>query len=135
MILDGLSLTIGYLRSKLTDADVRPEIPADPTKPTVKVLQLDAEDRTEGTDHLIAFRLQFDCYAKSLGPSPGLAEASLLTRKVRAALLEMPKASLTGARVTAVTFGVCPQLPDDAWEPPRQRFSLEATVYAHVLPA
>jgi len=135
MIADGLAITIGYLRTHaaLTDlnADVRTELPADFNRPTVKVLQLNADDRSESTDHLIAYHLQFDCYAQSKGPTPGTGQASLLVRTVRAALKEMPRADLDVV-VKNVTFGVCPQLPDDAWDPPRQRFSLEAWIYAHV---
>lgn len=133
MIPDALALTIGYLSKHPAvvafHADIRTELNGDFSRPTVKVTQLDAEDRAEHLEYLTAFLIQLDCYSATLGPA-GTGQASLLNRTVRAAMFEMP--GIHGDTVVkAVRFGVNPQIPDPAWDPPRQRWTLEAWVYTH----
>lgn len=127
-------LVIGaYLRShpdiQALGARVVATTPDDTSEPWVKVMQLNAPAVGDSrTDHLIAWMGQFDCYA---GKTGGQAEASELTRIVRAALAAMPESSVDGAVVTGVRFVSCPRLPDESFEPARERYPLTATIYLH----
>ena len=77
-------------------------------------------------DVLNAYHLQFDCYAGTPGPE-GQGEASAIYRAVRAALTAMPE---DVASVNAVRFVNALRLPDDALKPARQRYILDARIWA-----
>lgn len=97
----------------------------------IRVTQLD--DRAVGdsrSDHLIEFMLQLDIYA---GRNGGQPEASLLNRTVREALKEMP-GEHDDAVVTGVRFVSAPRIPDDQFEPARERYARTIIVWAHPAP-
>lgn len=97
----------------------------------IKVTQLDERSVAgERADHFNAHYLQLDCYASENGPA-GQVEALGIYRSARNALRSMPDETFTDAVVTAVTFGTCPRVPDDAFEPPRQRYVLNINLYGH----
>lgn len=105
--------------------------PSSTSEPWVRVTQLDAANEpTSRPEHLIDYLIQFDCYAGSDGGQP---EANLLTRTVRAALHDMPDADHDDAVVTDVRFTSMARIPDVEFEPARERFVLDATVYMHAV--
>lgn len=133
MIPDAEEVIGKYLRThaavKALGARVVPETPGDRSKPWAKVTQIDA--RAAGgsrTDHLIGWVGQLDCYAGAKG---GQDEASLLTRTVREALRIAHLAEHDGAVITGVEFGSCPRIPDEDFEPVRERYALGVTVWMH----
>jgi hypothetical protein len=103
--------------------------PSSQTDPWVMVTQLAAAQEVASiTDHLIAFMLQFDCYAGATGGQP---EANLLARTVRAALQDIATASHDDAVVTGCRLIGHARIPDTDFEPQRERFALTAEVYIH----
>ena len=132
MIPDAESFVGSYLRDHASlvalGARVSTELPRSFTLPWVKVLQLD--DPAVGgsrTDHLIEYMLQLDCYAGSEG---GSVEASLVSRTVRDALREMPGVH-DDVVVTGVEFISAPRIPDESFEPARERYARTVTLWAH----
>lgn len=111
---------------------VRVQTPSDTSEPWVRYAQLDARRQyPQRTEHLIAFLLQFDCYA---GQDGGWPEASLIGRTVRALLFEeLPEATdlLDGIVVTSVDILSDADLPDVDFKPSRERRSLTVQVHAH----
>lgn len=77
-------------------------------------------------DVLNAHHVQFDCYAGTPGKE-GQGEAVALYETVRAALIDFPD---TVTAVTAVRFVNALRMPDESLKPPRQRFILDARIYA-----
>lgn len=136
MIPDAEGFVGTYLREHpdivALDARVSTELPRSFTKPWVKVTQLD-DNAVNGsrTDWLIEYLLQFDCYAASEGGSVG---ASIVSRTVRAALRDMPLTTLDDAVVTGVEFISAPRVPDDSFEPARERYVRSVTIWAHPKP-
>lgn len=132
MIPDVEALVTSHLKAQSSisalGARIVGETPGDTSEPWVRVTQFDAPAvGASRTDHLIEWFGQFDCYAGS----GGQGEASALTRTVREALRLMPDASHEGGVVTGVRFVSCPRLPDQDFEPARQRFSLSAVIWVH----
>ena len=121
-----------YLGSLDLDAAVVVgETPKNIKQAWVKITQLD--DRAVGVidaDHFHNHHVQLDCYASQDG-SAGQGEAQALYAEVRAALVAMPAAEHDEATVTAVRFGACPRVPDSAFNPARQRYVIDAHIYAH----
>ena len=111
------------------DARVASQLPATFTRPWVKATQLNARNHPSSpAEHLITYSMQFDCYAGSTG---GQAEANLLSRTVRAVLHALPQATVSGAVVSRVTFTTHMRLPDDSFEPARERYVIDAEVTLH----
>ena len=114
------------------DARVAGLLPTSFTKPWVKITQLDATNVTGGwPEHLIEFYVQFDCYAGST-PENAQAQASLLGRTIRAVLHDLTEQDIAGVVVTQVAFTGDARIPDEAFEPARERVVLDAEVRMHV---
>lgn len=112
-------------------ARVAGQIPKSFTQPWVKVTQLDALNVTGGRpEHLISFLLQFDCYAGSAADN-AQEQASLLGRTIRAVLHDLADQSIDGVVVTEVTFTSDARIPDEAFEPARERVVLDADLRMH----
>lgn len=113
------------------DARVAGQIPRTFTKPWVRVTQLDATNVSDSDDieHLMSYLIQLDCYAGS-DPQIGQAEASALARAVRGVLFSC-KDSVVDAVISTVTFRNHARIPDLSFDPPRERFVLDAEVFAH----
>jgi hypothetical protein len=113
-------------------ARVAGQIPKSFTKPWVKVTQLDALNVTGGQpEHLISFLIQFDCYAGSEANN-AQAQASLLGRTIRAVLHDLTEQDIDGVVITSVGFTSDARIPDEAFEPARERVVLDADVRMHV---
>jgi hypothetical protein len=137
VIPDGEKITGAYLREHADivalAARVVGKTPDDPdSTPWVRLTQLDASAQPNSrADHLTAFLFQIDCYARQRpsGGSPQ-AEAHLLGRTVRAALVAMP-----GQRGDAVVTGVRmlghARRPDTDFEPARERVILTVQAWMH----
>lgn len=129
-MIDAELVTVTYLDGIL-DAAVVPETPDDTSEPWVKVIQIDsAQISGMDADTFNVYFLQLDCYPSGDGVEHQ-EEASDLARETRAALVAMPDATHTDAVVTAVRFGGSRRMPDEEFEPPRQRYIISANVYAH----
>lgn len=97
--------------------------------PWIKVVQIGDAVFSEST-HLVHAFLQFDCYGgKDIDTAQG--EASLVSRTLRAALNDMPEATHSAAVVTGVVFTGRRRVPDPDFQPARERFILDATIYCH----
>lgn len=138
MIPDMEQIVSTYLRADAAVAAivgdrVGAEPPSDTDEPWVRVTQI-ADPAVDGSvpDHLIAYMVQFDCYAGNRRVG-GHKEASQLTRTVRSALVEMNLATHTGAVVSGVAVQGAARVPDTEFEPARQRFPLTVTIYAHAV--
>jgi hypothetical protein len=95
----------------------------------VQVTQLGAAQEVASVrDHLIAFMVQFDCYAGADGGQP---EANLLGRTIRAALQDIWLTSHPDAVVSACRLIGHARIPDTDLEPSRERVVLTAEVYMH----
>lgn len=132
MIPAGAQIVGDYLRSHGAVAAITGEVvsktPDTTSQPWVRIHQLDAANaRNLPVDHLITFFLQLDCYA---GADNDIDEAELLARTVRAALDDMPNFS-HAAVVSSVKFTGMPRLPDEDFEPARERYVLDAMVVMH----
>lgn len=128
MIVDAERLISDHLR-ETTDHRIVGRTPKDRAEPWVRVTQINApSDPTSQVDHLVAFYLQFDCYAGAEGGQP---EASLLAREIREALNEAPITDFDGAVVSSVKINGASRIPDDAIEPARERFILTSTIHMH----
>lgn len=135
-LLNAEAIVGSYLRDhadvKALGARVVGEPPGDGERDTlwVQIVQQDASNRTRinRVEHLVAYWLQLDCYA---GASGGQAEARSLMATVRAALVTLPSATLEDAVVTDVEILSNPRIPDRDMEPARQRYIIDAEVYAH----
>ena len=114
------------------DARVAGQIPKSFTKPWVKVTQLDATNVTGGQpEHLIEYYLQFDCYAGGTADN-AQEQASLIGRTIRAVLHDLTEQDIDGVVVTHVAFTSDARIPDEAFEPARERVVLDADVRMHV---
>lgn len=128
----------GYLSGQ---ADVAPMVagiygktPKSTDGAWVRVTQLD--DRTVGgsrSERLHEFYVQFDCYASKAGRNGSQqAEAVLLGRTIRAALVDMPNRSGLGMTVTGVDIRSHSRTPDATVdEPARERVIITALIWAH----
>jgi hypothetical protein len=121
-----------YLNTQGLGVKVAGENPKDTEQAWVKITQLD--DRAVGVpdaDYFHNHHVQLDCYA-SVNGTAGQDEARELYLATRAALVAMKDVDLDDAVVTAVRFGACPRVPDEAFNPARQRYVIDAHIYAHV---
>lgn len=137
MIPDAEKLVSNYLRNHFDVAALAARVvgktPATTTTAWVRVTQLAANaDLDSRADHLVNFMVQLDCYAGSTGGQP---EANLLARTVREALHEMPDETFVDAVVSSARFVGMLRLPDQDFEPARERVVLTAQVYAHAVVA
>lgn len=142
VIPDCEALAGGWLREHpdiaAMGARVAGSTPRSMTAPWVRVTQLVATDSaSSGIEHLIDYTLQLECYAGEAAQSAftGQAEASLLSRRVRAVLKGMEGVQADGVVVTRVAFSGDARLPDTALEPARERYVLTAEVMLHAVPA
>lgn len=114
------------------DARVAGKLPASFTKPWVKITQLDATNVTGGQpEHLISYYLQFDCYAGSAADN-AQEQASQLGRTIRAVLHDLTEQDIDGVVVAHVAFTGDARIPDEAFEPARERVVLDADLRIHV---
>lgn len=130
LIPNGEKVVADYLRTHSAVAPlctrVTSKAPDNRDTAWIRYHQLNATKEPKSRpEWLITFLLQLDCYAGKTGGQP---EASLLARTVRAALLDMPTATLADAVVSRVAIVSMPRLPDTAMEPARERFVITANV-------
>ena len=122
-----------YLREHPDVAEITNRVVSNPpsgrSTPWIRVRRLDAPNATNAqVEHLVAFLMQFDCYA---GAENGAPEADRLGRTVRAALVDMP-GTHGDAVVTGTSIVGDIDLPDaDGFEPARDRVILTARIWAH----
>jgi len=140
-ILDMAAITCEYLRDYSGVAALvgervatRSPAPDDLDEPWVRVTPLDPENvtGTSRVEWLVSYYLQIDCYAGA--ENRFHEEAFDLARTVRAALVDMPGAFLEEAVVTDIGFASMPPRPDTDLTPARERFILDAEIYAHPKP-
>jgi hypothetical protein len=128
-IPNGEAVVTAYLKEK-TGERIVGKAPSDRSTPWVRVTLINApSDAKSPVDHLIAFLIQFDCYAGK-EEEGAQAEASALVRSVRAALDEMAGVR-SGVTVTGVRFVSMPRVPDTLIEPARERYILTANIFMH----
>lgn len=84
--------------------------------------------QTSEADHLVPFLVQLDCYAGADGGQP---EAVTLGLEVRDALRQIGSYAHTGATVSGASVVNDARIPDDDFEPARERVILTANVWAH----
>lgn len=138
MIPDAEAILSRYIREHpavtALEASIVPRNPTKTDKPWVRVTQHDAKAVGRSrTDHLIEWFGTFDCYAGQGDTEEATPQetASVLTRTVRAALLELHDTDPIGASVTGVEIISCPRLPDPAFEPAMEHFALTVNVWMH----
>lgn len=131
MIPDLERIASGWLRDGLDDVRVVGKPPSEVATPWVQVVQVDApQEPGSRADHLVPFLMQFDCYAGADGGQP---EANALGRLVRARLIALP-GMRDGAVVTGVRIVGDTRVPDDTFEPSRERRVITTTIWAHAAP-
>lgn len=136
LLPDAEQIVGDYLRAHADIAALGPRIvgttPSSTDGPWVRITQLDAANEPGSrVEHLIGYPIQLDCYA---GRDGGQEEASILVRTVRAVLHAMPDHAHDEAVVSRVTFTSCPRIPDQDFEPVRERYALTALVRMHAKP-
>lgn len=109
------------------DARFSTETPKSFTRPWVRVYQLDAI-AIAPNDAVNNYFMQLDCYAGSSDNST--LAAGELARAVRRALHPLTEMASEGV-VNLVLFTGHRRSPDDALDPPRQRFILDVEITAH----
>jgi len=135
-ILDLEKITGDYLRNDpdvtALGARVSGEIPKTFKNPWVRITQVDALNATGTPDveHLVSYLLQYDAWAGEETDNQQ-AQASTLGRTVRAALVGMQGQTLQGAVVTGVEVRNDARVPDQDFDPPRQRRVLTVEIWAH----
>lgn len=139
MIPDGEKLIGNYLREdarvEAAGARVVGKPPDDKTQPWIMLTQMNAQADPNTPDYLVTYHLQLDCYAGETGGQP---EAKSLSRAAREALAELDGANQTlsdaiggTAVVSRVGFTGMIRLPDDGFEPARERVILDSRVTLH----
>jgi hypothetical protein len=139
LIPDGEQIVGDYLREhpsvSALGARVAGRTPSAMSNPWVRVTKLDAPKTASSTpERLIHFLFQLDCYAgdEAMRAHSGHAEASLLGRTVRAALVAMPDLTFDDVVVTDAQIVGDARIPDpDTGEGARERIVLTATVRMH----
>jgi hypothetical protein len=127
-VIDIEAIVTAYLKPEVSDlADVTGNTPENIDQAWVRVRHIGTSAAgNRDVDAFNSYHLQFDCYAGTPGPE-GQGEASAIYRAVRAALTVMPE---DVGEVTAVRFVNALRLPDDSLKPSRQRYILDARVFA-----
>ena len=134
MLPDIEILVVAHLRNTQSVIDLTTRIgtrtPSSLAGQFVKVTVLD-DQQTPGSKalHLVDCLVQIDCYGSSNRDSAH-AEASLLARTVREAVIAMPSASHTGAVVSSARAS-SRRLPDTDLEPARERYIVTGTLSLH----
>lgn len=121
------ALIVAYL----ADFNVVPATPRQTDTGWVRLTLLDAR-QTDTPDHLVDFYVQLDCYEGDNDP-PSSVEAFTLAKQVRAELVEMQLVTHAGAVVSGVEINGMSRLPDEDFEPARERYILTADVWAHAV--
>jgi hypothetical protein len=117
-------------------ARVGAEVPSSSVNPWVRITQLDAADYTDASlEYFIEYLVQVDSFAGKTATDAkrGQEEAHDVSKAVRAAMKHLEQLDLGPATpvVSCVRFRQHARLPDTSFEPPRQRYMLEAFIYAH----
>jgi hypothetical protein len=116
------------------DARVAGQIPRSFTRPWIRLTVLDATDKAAvfgvGVEHLISFMLQVDVWAGST-PEHAQAEAGGLARTARAVLCDMRGQTVDGVVIADVRVMSHARIPDEAFDPWRERHILTAEIHAH----
>lgn len=133
LIPDAEKIVGGFLRAhadiQALAAKVVGRTPGDTGASWVRITQLDGREVGNSTvEHLISFLLQFDCYADHDNDQ---GDAVVLGRSVRAALNAMANTEQGGAVITRVEFVGHTRLPDQDFEPARERIVLTADIDMH----
>lgn len=115
-----------YLRDTF-DLRVVGKTPKDTDESWIRLTQLGGGQTSEA-DHLVPFLVQLDCYAGTDGGQP---EAILLARTAREALRDIHLASHSDGTVTGSIVVDQARIPDDDFEPARERVAITANVWAH----
>lgn len=104
--------------------------PPDVAGQFVKVTLIDDEQAPNVPAlHLVSALVQIDCYGSSNRDSAH-AEASLLARTIREAIVAMPAATHTGCVVTAARAN-SRRLPDTSLDPARERYVITCDLTLH----
>lgn len=117
-------------------ANVAGRIPADFSKPFVRVTRLDAQKEARSrVNYLMSYLMDFDCYASSTAVKEDRqqAEASLLGRTVRAVLESMQERVIGGVSFTCAHFAIDARLPDMDFSPARERVKLSVEIYGRAV--
>ena len=127
-MIDIEAIVTAYLKLEVSDlADVTGNTPENIDQAWVRVRHIGTSAAgNRDVDFFNSYHLQFDCYAGTPGPE-GQGEASAIYRAVRAALTAMTE---DVDEVTAVRFVNALRLPDDSLKPSRQRYILDARIFA-----
>lgn len=127
--------TLGdYLRSasavqEIVGDRVATKTPRTLAQPWVRVTVVDDPPAGKSsTDHNIAFYVQLDCYA---GADGGEVEATRLGHTVRSLLAEMADGQHTDIVISGSKPTGSRLLPDDTFDPPRDRRVVTGIVWAH----
>lgn len=139
LIPDAEAIVGTYLREHpavvALGARVAGRTPSAMSAPWVRLTQLNAPKSPDSTpEHLIHFLFQLDAYAgdTAMRAHDGQAEASLLGRTVRAALVDMPEQTFDDVVVADAQIVSMARIPDpSAGEPARERVVITATVRMH----
>lgn len=128
MIPDVEKVLAKYLRAQTGERLVG-KTPDDTDESWVRLVRLDAR-AAEGArhEHLIEGYVQLDCYA---GEDGGQPEANELGREIRAALADAPNHSHEDVTVTGVEIRSDARMPDQTFQPSRERVVLTAVVWMH----
>lgn len=127
-MIDIEAVVTTYLTPEVADlAPVVGNTPENVDQAWVRVRLLGtAQAGNRDVDIFHSHHIQFDCYAGTPGRE-GQSEASTLYRAVRAALVLMPEEVES---IKAMRFTNALRIPDTDLRPPRQRFILDARIYA-----
>ncbi len=137
MIPDTEALVVAYLRATPTVTALTSRIgtrtPSSVQGQWARVWLIDeGQTRNSGALHLVHPLVQIDCYGSGNADSAH-AEASLLARTIREAIIAMPAATHTGAVVTAGRAAMR-RLPDRELEPARERYIVTCELSLHPTP-
>lgn len=120
------------------NARVAGHAPADgATSPWIRLTLLDAQNDAQSIpEHLIDYMLQLDCYASAgaMRDHVGQAEANRVALAARAVLHSMPQEFTGDAVITSARFVSMARIPDEGYEPARERVILTATIFLHARP-
>lgn len=130
-MISDIEMVVGaYLRGHDDVLDITDRVmtrtPPTTDEAWVRLTLLTDEQRSTSL-YFVASVLQVECYAGNAG---GQSEASVLARTVRDALDDMPQAQLEDAVVTSVVSSMR-RMPDDVFEPARERYIIQSTITHH----